>query len=245
MSGDVDTSMAFYTAVFGWDAEERFDDDGNRIYVEFQRDGKPLAGLGGLPPGADAMPSTWNSYIAVDDAEAVQARITAAGGSVMLPAMAVMAAGTMGVYTDPTGAAFSIWQAGEHHGSAIVNEPNTYAWNELLTRDVATAKAFYTEVFGWSYEEADMGPAGTYTLIAGGDNGGLGGIMPMPAELPPMVPNHWMVYFLAADLPATIDAVKNAGGRLAQEPFDAAGVGTIAVIHDPVGASFSLLQPEN
>ncbi|MFV0523842.1 MAG: VOC family protein [Acidimicrobiales bacterium] len=245
MSGDVDASMAFYKAVFGWDAAERFDDDGNRIYVEFQRDGKPLAGLGGLPPGADGMPSTWNTYIAVDDAEAVQTRITDAGGAVMLPVMQVMAAGRMGVYTDPTGAVFSTWEAGEHWGSAIVNEPSTYSWNELLSRDVAKAKAFYTEVFGWSYDEHDMGPMGTYTLIEGGGNGGLGGMMTMPAELPPMVPNHWMVYFTVADIAAALEAVKNAGGQVAQEPMSAAGVGTFAVIHDPVGASFSILQPDD
>ena len=34
-------------------------------------------------------------------------------------------------------------------GAQVVNEPNSFAWAELHTRDVAGSKAFYTSVFGW------------------------------------------------------------------------------------------------
>ena len=53
MSPDVDASKAFYTAVFGWDAEDQLDDDGNRVYVMFTQAGKSVAGLGGQPPTSD------------------------------------------------------------------------------------------------------------------------------------------------------------------------------------------------
>ena len=37
-------------------------------------------------------------------------------------------------------------------------------------------RVFYTDVFDWKYEPQDMGPAGTYHVIAGGASNGLGGL---------------------------------------------------------------------
>ena len=242
-SPDVDAARAFYPALFGWQAEDQFDDEGNRIYTLFSLGGHLVAGLGGMPPGTDGMPGMWNSYIAVADCAATVAKVEAAGGTVMMPPMQVMTAGEMAVCADPTGAVFSLWKAGEHRGAGICNEPNTYAWNELLDRDLATAKAFYSQVFGWDYEVSDMGEMGQYTVIAGGENGGLGGMMDMPDAVPAEVPNHWMVYFTVADAAATAAAATAAGGAVVDGPFDVPGVGRIAVLADPTGASFSLMQP--
>jgi predicted enzyme related to lactoylglutathione lyase len=244
MSPDVDGAKAFYTAVFGWEAEDQFDDDGNRIYVMFSKDGKSVAGLGGPPPGMEQMPAVWNSYIATADVAATAEQVTAAGGSMMMPPMQIFESGEMAIFADPTGAPFSVWKAGRHIGSELANEPNTYSWNELMTRDVDTALAFYTEVFGWSYEPQDMGPIGTYHVIAGGDYGGLGGLMAMPPDMPEQVPNHWGVYFTVADADATVAAINEAGGQVVQGPMAIPGVGTTAVVHDPAGGSFSIMQPE-
>jgi predicted enzyme related to lactoylglutathione lyase len=242
MSPDVDASKAFYTAVFGWEADDRFDDDGNRVYVMFSLGGKSVAGLGGQPPGMGDMPAVWNSYVATDDVAATAARVMEAGGTVMMPPMQVMEAGEMAIFADPTGAAISVWKAGEHIGAEICNEPNTYSWNELLTRDPETALVFYSKVFDWAFEPQEM-PTGTYHVIAGGQYGGLGGIMAMPPEMPDEVPNHWVVYFMVSDIDATISAATVAGGRVVNGPMDIPGVGRSATLHDPAAGSFSLLQP--
>ena len=243
MSPDVDGSKAFYTAVFGWDAADQLDDDGNRIYVMFTKDGKSVAGLGGQPPGMGEMPPVWNSYIATADVAITTDKVTAAGGSVIMPGMQVMEAGEMAIFTDPTGAAFSVWKAGTHIGAELCNEPNTYSWNELLTRDIDASLAFYADVFGWTFDAQEM-PNGTYHVIAGGESGGLGGIMAMPDEMPPEVPNHWGVYFTVADVEASVGAVEGAGGQVVFGPMAIPGVGTMATIHDPASGSFSMMQPE-
>ena len=90
MSPDVDASVQFYSAVFGWTATDQADDDGNRVYVMFQLDGKTVAGLGGQMPGTEGMPAFWNTYIAVDDVEGTVAKATAAGGSIVAPPMQIM-----------------------------------------------------------------------------------------------------------------------------------------------------------
>ena len=244
MSPDIDGSKEFYSAVFGWEAVDQFDPEGNRIYVNFRQNGKEVAGLGGQPPDAGEMPPVWNTYIATDDCEAVAAKVTAAGGSVMMPPMQVMDAGSMAIFIDPTGAAFSVWQAGDHFGAQITNEPDTYSWNELMSRDVDTAMAFYSEVFGWEYDSMDMGPGGIYNVIKGGESGGLGGLMSMPDEVPAEVPNHWATYFTVSNIDATIEKIKAAGGQIVNGPFPIPGVGHTAIVHDPAGGNFSLMQPE-
>lgn len=246
MSPDTEASKAYYTSVFDWTAEDQFDDDGTYTYTLFSKDGQVVAGMGGQPPGMPGgMPPVWNTYIAVDDPEAAVAKATEAGGQVMMPPMQVMSAGNMAILSDPTGAAISVWKAGDHIGAEVCNEPDTWAWNELMTRDVDAAKAFYSSVFGWNYDEMDMGPMGTYNVIAGGENNGLGGLMSMPPDLPDMVPNHWAVYFTVADIDASIAAATEAGGQVTNGPMPIPGVGTTAVIHDPAGGSYCLLQPES
>ncbi|MDH3680796.1 MAG: VOC family protein [Acidimicrobiia bacterium] len=243
MSPDVDASKAFYSAVFGWDAVDQFDPEGNRIYVNFRQNGKEVAGLGGQPPDMGTMPPVWNNYIATEDCEATAAKVTEAGGTVMMPPMQVMEAGSMAIFVDPTGAAFSVWQAGEHFGAQVANDPDTWSWSELMSRDIDTAKAFYSQVFGWAYDEMDMGPSGIYNVVKGGESG-LAGLMNMPDEVPGEVPNHWAVYFMVDDIEATLAKIKDAGGQVVNGPFTIPGVGQTAVVHDDKGGNFSVMQAE-
>ncbi len=242
MSPDVDKSKEFYSALFGWDADDQFDDDGNRIYTMFRRNGQDVAGLGGQMPGMEGMPGVWNSYVSVDDAEAITKKVEAAGGTVMAPPMQVMDSGSMAIFQDPAGAVFSVWQPDTMIGAQVGNEPNTYAWNELMSRDVETAKGFYADVFGWEYDGMDMGPMGIYNVVRGGENEGLAGLMTMPAEMPEQVPNHWNVYFMAEDVDALAERVTQLGGSIVNPPMDSP-VGRLATFHDPQNGSFSVMQP--
>ncbi|KUG51101.1 hypothetical protein AVL62_12700 [Serinicoccus chungangensis] len=91
-----------------------------------------------------------------------------------------------------TGAVVSAWQPGSHRGAEVCNEPGTWSWNELMTRDLEAASAFYSAVFGWGYEDMPM-PYGTYRVISGADEGGLGGLMAMPPNVPDEIPSYWTV----------------------------------------------------
>jgi predicted enzyme related to lactoylglutathione lyase len=80
-----------------------------------------------------------------------------AGGATVVEPFDIPGAGRMGVFSDPTGAVFSVWQAKEHWGAQLVNEPGTWSWSDLNTRDAESAKSFYGAVFGW---EADTTASG-------------------------------------------------------------------------------------
>ena len=127
-------------------------------------------------------------------------------------------------------------------GAAIVNDPDTYSWYELMSRDIDASKAFYTQVFGWEYDEMDMETM-TYSVVKGGhEDEGRAGLMPMPAEIPEQVPSYWGVYFTVADADATVARAKELGGSVMFGPDDTP-VGRLAAIVDPQGGNFSIMQP--
>jgi len=112
----------------------------------------------------------------------------------------------------------------------------TFVWNELLTRDVDAAKAFYAAVAGWTYEPKPMALGGTH-WIASLTGRPAAGIMQMPAELPPSTPPHWFAYLEVDDVDARVATLGKIGGKLLKGPFDIPGVGRFAIIADASGAA--------
>jgi uncharacterized protein len=39
--------------------------------------------------------------------------------------------------SDPQGAAVGLWQAGQHFGAGLVNDPGAMAWNHLVTSELS------------------------------------------------------------------------------------------------------------
>jgi uncharacterized protein len=119
--------------------------------------------------------------------------------------------------------------------------PAPFVWHDLMTTDVAAAKAFYAQVIGWAMQEF---PGGSdYTVLSAGPVG-MGGIMAMPAEVCAMgVPPHWQGYIGVDDVDAYAERVEATGGSLRHPPSDIPGVGRFAVAVDPQGAGFILFKP--
>ena len=123
-----------------------------------QQDGKDVVGLGemGAEQKAGGMPAMWNSYVTVDDVDAIAKQAAELGGTVIAPPFDVMDAGRMTMIQDPTGAMIAFWQTNNHKGGGIFNVPNSMGWNELMTNDAAAAKAFYTKLVGWEHKRMRM-----------------------------------------------------------------------------------------
>ncbi|GAA2047781.1 VOC family protein [Catenulispora yoronensis] len=237
-TSDMEGSKAFYGGLFGWNAEIS-DDPATGGYGMFLLDGVPAAGV--MPLMSPEQPVAWSTYVSVTDSEATAAKIEASGGKVLVAPMDVTDVGRMAVFVDPGGAAFGTWQPGTFPGAGVVNEPGSLCWDELATRDAATAKAFYPAVFGWGAETNPMGEDMEYTewKLGGRD---VGGMMEMDDKnFPPEVPPHWAVYFATADCQASADKVAKLGGSVTVPPTEIP-VGTFAVCQDPQGAFFSLIQ---
>jgi hypothetical protein len=183
----------------------------------------------------------WTTYLAVDDVDATVAKARAAGATVLMDSMDVMTFGRMAVIADVGGAPVSFWQAGDHKGAGLVNEPGTLCWNELTTRAVQESLAFYEAVVGLRGARQEFGDGDYYELqLAGGRR--VAGLMPMVGDMwPADIPNHWMVYFAVADADATAARCAELGGQVSVPPTDIPP-GRFAVLSDPQGGHFSVIK---
>lgn len=236
IGSDLGPAKAFYTALFGWDTADAGPVEETGGYGMFTKAGKVVAGYG---PKANPGPPFWTTYVSVADADATAAAVRHAGGTVLVEPMDVFTAGRMGVFLDPQGVVFSIWQPGDHIGAQLVNEPGAFGWNELNTRDLSGSLAFYAAVFGWAGETHDM-PGGSYTELKLGGRS-IGGALDMTGRVPDEVPPHWMVYFGVDDCDATVAKVADLGGAKLVGPIDLP-VGRFAVVRDPQGAHFAVIR---
>lgn len=233
---DPAAAKAFYGGLFGWTYDDQPMPD-NAVYSMAQLGQENVAAIAPQPPelAAAGAPPMWNTYLAVDAVDDAVAKVGAAGGQVAMPPFDIMDAGRMAFVLDPSGAAVALWQANQHIGATLVNEPGTVTWNELVTTD-PNAAAFYTNVLGLTTSDMEM-EGSKYTVFESAGQM-VGGTTPPPM---PDVPNHWHVYFAVADADAAAAKTTELGGSVLVEPFDSP-VGRMAVLRDPQGAMFSIIK---
>ena len=244
MAHDMAGAKDFYCQLFDWTALEQ-DTQGGPPYAIFRHGEHQVAGMGGMPDEMknQGTPPLWNSYVNVDDIDAICGQVAELGGTVTMPVMDVLDAGRMASIADPTGASVMLWQKGNHYGASLVNDVGAFCWNELATRDLAKAKSFFSDLFGWEYELNENSPS-TYFVIKNPHqregNQMNGGIIEMNEQWGDSPP-HWVVYFTVADADAACSKIKELGGGVHVPAFDV-DIGRIAVVSDPQGATFSVIQ---
>lgn len=122
-------------------------------------------------------------------------------------------------------------EAGKQHGA--------FSWNELVTNDVAGAKAFYGELLGWTLNDIESS-CGGYTMASIGDKD-VAGIMPVPANMEGMPPT-WGAYVTVDDVDSVVARAEKLGGKVCLPPQDIPEVGRFSCIQDPQGATLMLIS---
>ena len=259
---DPEAAIAFYCDLFGWEFEERTPAGAPQRYFVAQLRGRDVAGVGSQPEGAPPTP-VWNTYISVESADEAAAKTRGAGGSVLLGPFDASDAGRMGVFSDPSGAVFCVWQPKEHKGAQLVNEPGTWNFSDFNTRDPEGAKAFYGAVFGWKVSSLDAqgGDFGFWRVDGYGDfleqrdpevrqrqadvsapegfEDAVAWLVPMTSEqFSDDTPPHWSITFAVDDADAIAERAAKLGGAVLVPPLDAPWVRT-TVLSDPQGAVFT------
>lgn len=233
---DLAAAREFYRVVLGWDYVDSGPEAGG--YLRAVVGGQEVAGLG--PKMNPGQPTAWLTYLATDNVEATQEKITAAGGQVWMPAMQVMDVGRMAVTNDAVQAPLCLWEAGSHIGFTRYNEPGTVCWNELVTTNGAGAKAFYGEVFG--YVATTMGAGDqtytTFALSAGAESiAGMNDTHPVPG-----LENFWLTWFAVPgnDCDASAATIEGAGGSVVVPAFDSP-FGRMAIARGVTDETFGII----
>jgi predicted enzyme related to lactoylglutathione lyase len=275
---DPDAALGFYGGLFGWQfrhampsgsADEYFiahhEAESSSIFdLSGERRGGDVAAVRSIREAGPPMP-IWNTYFWVDSADEAASKIGDAGGTVVVEPFDFMTASRVSVCTDPEGAAFGVWEAKEHKGARLVNDPGAPVFNSLNTRDVERAREFYGSVFGWETGSIGGGAEG-WTLPGYGDwlerehhpgirkqmaDAGapegfedvVGSIIPISDDQPD-TPAHWSVTFATDDADATATKATDLGGKVIVPPFDAPWSTSgytirLTVLADPQGATFA------
>jgi predicted enzyme related to lactoylglutathione lyase len=141
---------------------------------------------------------------------------------------------------DPTGAQLSLWQPRQHIGAQLMREHGALTWTELMTRDLETAERFYSGLFGWTADKESYAQMKYTVFMQGGQ--GVAGMMAITEDMGPIPPN-WLVYFHVDSCDEAVEQAQAGGGALAAPVMDIADVGRIAIIRDPTGAVFGVMEP--
>lgn len=232
---DVAAATSFYSSLFGWEFQSGGEESGG--YLLAQIDGRAVAGIG--PKQDAAAPTVWTTYIASDDVDATAAAITAEGGHLLAPPFDVMDSGRMTIAADSVGAVFGVWQAGAHIGAGRVNEHGALCWNELHTRDYDTARSFYADVFGYSYNDLSADEFVYSTITRAGDDQEVGGIH-HDVQLPEGMPNYWLSWFATRDVDASTATAADLGAQVIV-PVTDAPFGRMSIVQGPQGEVFGLI----
>ncbi|MFC4785747.1 VOC family protein [Nocardioides sp. MAHUQ-72] len=236
---DQAAARAFYTGLFGWELEEVPVDDQGARYLTAALEGDAVAGVAGQGPDQAGRPASWAVYLAVEDVESATARVAAAGGKVLAGPFDVMGLGRTAAVEDPTGARVHLWQARTHVGTVRANEPGTPVWHELMTPDVERATRFYSDVLGVGWETMPADGSDYSCLVVEGRQ--VAGAMAPPR---PGIPPCWSVYFDVESVDDAVAWAQHLGATVLAPAFDLPGVGRMAVLADPQGATFNLMQSQ-
>lgn len=105
LTTDPAAAVKFYSALFGWTAQEMPMDGFN--YTLLKADGKDVGGLMPIPPMSEGMPPHWGAYVTVSDVDATAGNVEALGGKILVPPQDIPTVGRFTVIQDPQGAVIS------------------------------------------------------------------------------------------------------------------------------------------
>lgn len=214
--------------------------------------GMPIIGLGERGAQYADLPLQWMPHIQVADVGASAERALELGGSELMRSGEEAGTGQWAVLRDANGAAFGIIpvaaaepasrkEGGTGDSAAGVGR---IAWVDLTVPDAPGTRDFYRQVVGWSVQDVAMEDGAKryadYSMLDedGDPAAGICHSRGVNADLPPV----WLIYLPVGDLAVSMRRVEEEGGRVLTRIGDGDGGFSGAVIQDPVGAYFALVQ---
>lgn len=238
---DETAALGFYRALFGW--SYRDNPDPSTPTGRYRIASLGASEVGGLYRAEAGQASAWTINVAVSSTVNAAGWIEHLGGGVTLGPVGIPHRGSILRAVDPGGAPIVLWQPPRTWDFAS-GVPNTFAGADLNTHDGAAADDFFCRLFN-------------YTAVQIGDQHGIDYVewrldhqpvlcrYVMGPEYSADTPPHWMVYFEVDPARGGTDAAAGhalmLGGEVVAEPYDSPW-GRIAVLADPTGATFSIID---
>jgi predicted enzyme related to lactoylglutathione lyase len=238
---DLAASKRFYTGLFQWTYSEIH--SRSTDFALAMLNGHPVCGIvQRTPPAGERRQPAWLTFIAATDVDATQQQVLQHGGQVLFAPHAYPQRGRQAVFTDPQGAVFAVLASSSGDPPDILASPGEWIWSSLIARDPGSDAAFYQSLFGYEVFESPNGDGSEHLILSTEDyaRASVNGL-PEGHHHP-----HWLNFVRVLDTVQMSTTVTQLGGRVLVEPrLDRHG-GRVAVVADPSGAPFGLLEwPES
>lgn len=248
LTPDLAADERFYSGLFGWSFREM--QRGRRPYAVAYADGVPVAGLLERPlPRDGARAAQWLGFISSDDVDASVRRALSLGAQARASAHDYAGRGRQAVLTDPQGITFGVLSSTGGDPPDVLAEPGEWIWSALFTRDPENETAFYQDVFGYDVydlndvtEEGQAAEAQAAEHIELASNGyARATVNSLPARTPQR-PSRWLHFVRVDSVWSAAAKAQTLGARVVLPPRDDRQGGRIAVLADPSGALFGVMD---
>ena len=236
---DLAVAKRFYGGLFGW----RFRDLqlGGDDYSEAFLDGQFVAGLlHKAVASGERRQSSWLTFLSVADVDAARSLAVAHGAKVLLAPHTIPGRGREAVLADPQGAVFAVLASSAVDPPDEMADPGEWIWSSLSTPDPEANAGFYQTLFGYEVFELPADEGARHLMLAS-DNYARASANPLPSNRPDGRP-YWLNYIHVEDVAAMSAKVISLGGRVLVEPRMDRHGGKVAIVADPLGAPFGLLE---
>jgi predicted enzyme related to lactoylglutathione lyase len=119
-------------------------------------------------------------------------------------------------------------------GTPGTSLPGKVVWHDLVTPDLERSRTFYADLFGWRFEELSNG-----YLLARNEGRPVAGLARLDSG---QRTSHWLPLLSVTDIAQAQETTRSADGKVVLKAFELRGRGQIAVLKDPQGAAFGVLQ---
>jgi predicted enzyme related to lactoylglutathione lyase len=236
---DLATAKQFYAGLFGWTFRDI--QTGGIEYAEAFLNGRPVAGLVRKEVTSSERPQpAWLSFFAVADVDNTKKVALQKAAKVLFEPHSIPDRGRQAVLADPQGAVFAILASSSGDPPDVLAAPGEWIWSSLITSEPGTAAAFYQTLFDYEVFELPASENAQHLLLAS-DNYARASVNTLPAKRPDVHP-RWLNYIRVEDTVKMTAKVVALGGRVLVEPRIDRHGGKVAVVADPLGAPFGLLE---
>lgn len=236
---DLESAKRFYGGLFGWTFQDAT--VGDKKFVVALLQDRPVAGIlqRSLPTAEPKRPA-WLTFIAVRDTGEADRIAVAHGGKVLSPPRDYPERGRQAILADPQGAVFAVLQSGSGDPPDLLTPVGGWIWSSLITTEPDAGAAFYQAIFGYEVFELPSDDGRQHLLLA--SDGYARATANSPPLTAPNLHSHWVNFVRVVSASEASKKAVALGGRILVQPHPDRHGEMVAVVADPSGAPFGLLE---
>ena len=236
---DLAAAEKFYGGLFGWTFQPVPAATGN--YAVAMLEGRPIGGLleKAIPAGQHQQ-SAWLTFLAAGDVDSVKKIAVSHGAKVLADIKNYPQRGRQCVLSDPEGAVFALLASSSGDSPDYLPADGDWIWSSLHAKDAGAEAAFYQNLLG--YDVFDLpSDDGLEHLILSTDNYARASANDLARDSARRR-SHWLNFVRVDNAAESTAKVVAMGGRVLVEPRADRHGGMLAVVADPAGAPFGLME---